>query len=550
MASDTDTRRAEVGRKAARRSFRRLKPLVLSRLAALILGVNLVALVALVAGILAITENRRGLVEAKIDSLTAQANLIHILILETAVSDTPRPAMDPRLAGDVMARLYVYDDYMPASTRAFIHDLDQRAVGDSLLIAGRVRVEQLAPPYDPTVWDRLLDGLDRLRERIGAMFLSEGELEARDRNLIDEVRFAQSEGEIVAGVRRGPDGARVVSVTVPIMPIQTVVGSVTYESYDLDALIAAERRAILPYLVFAAIVILASGLGLTIHIAGPVRRLAEAAREARLAGGRRVKMPDLGRRRDEIGDMGRAFSAMTEALYDRLDAIESFAADVSHEIKNPLTSIRSAAEVLPRATDDERRDRLIKVIQHDVNRLDRLITDISNASRLDAELARDKVDTVDLGALLTDLARIYEDREHARKVHLDVIAPSRAVQVMAHEGPLTRVFTNLIDNAVTFSPEGGTVTITVGRRIEAGRALAVVAVEDEGPGIPPDNLERIFERFYTQRPAGAAFGSHSGLGLAISRQIVEAHGGTLEAGNREPPVTGARFTVTLPAGGR
>lgn len=525
-----------------RRSLKRLKPLVLSRLAALILTVNLVALAALVGGILAITENRRGLVEAKLDSLTAQADIIRNVISETAVMGAPRPSMDARIAGAVLGRLYV-----PAETRAFIHDVDRQIVGDSYLSAGRIRVEVLAPPYEPTTWDRALDRLGRAMEEAASVFLSAEERQARERGLLDEVALAQAEGQIVTGIRRSADGRRVVSVTVPIMPVQTVVGSVTYEAYDLDALIAAERRAIFPYIVFAAFVTLASGLGLTIHIAGPVRKLAEAAREARLAGGRRVPMPDMARRKDEIGEMGRAFSAMTEALYDRLDAIESFAADVAHEIKNPLTSIRSAAEVLPMAKDAERRDRLIKVIQHDVNRLDRLITDISNASRLDAELARDRVDRVDLGALIADLGRIYADRGDTARAGVTVDIETDKAEVLAHEGPLTRVFTNLIDNALTFSPEDGAVTVTVAPEKSGGRAMVKVAVEDDGPGVAPDNLETIFERFYTQRPAGAAFGSHSGLGLAIARQIVQAHGGAIHAENRDGG--GARFVVTLPAAG-
>ena len=361
-------------------------------------------------------------------------------------------------------------------------------------------------------------------------------------------------GEPQGGVRRDSDGTRIVSVTIPIQLIQAVVGTVTYESYDLDTLIAAERSAIIPYAAAAIIAIMGSAIWLTLSIARPVRQLADAAREVRLAGGRRVPLPDLSDRKDEIGRLGEAFAAMTNALYDRLDAIETFAADVSHEIKNPLTSIRSAAEILPLAKDDERRAKLIGVIQHDVRRLDRLITDISNASRLDAELAREDLGRIDMARLLTDIAATQQREPKPGEpepptIKLDLQGD---LAMRGHEGPLSRVFVNLIENAVTFSPEGGTVRVRA-RRAGGPHGRILVTVEDDGPGIPDDNLETVFERFYTQRPKGAAFGSHSGLGLAIARQIVAAHGGRIKAENRAGPDgqrAGARFTVDLPAGPR
>ncbi|MGP1274426.1 MAG: ATP-binding protein, partial [Caulobacterales bacterium] len=402
------------------------------------------------------------------------------------------------------------------------------------------------PPGQQDI-DGALTGLWRgLRDFIGRFYLSSDELAARERSLAEEIAATQSTGEAVAGVRRGRYGERVVSVTLAIAPVQTIVGSVTYESYDYDALIAADRLAILPYLGFAALIIVAFGGLLALRIAGPVKRLSDAARSVQLAGGRRVPLPDFSRRRDEIGDLEQAFRAMTDALYDRLDAIESFAADVAHEIKNPLTSIRSAAEVLVRAKDDAARERLVGVIQKDVQRLDRLITDISNASRLDAELARDEVAPVDLVRLIRNITRIYIDGERTTSERLRVETSLAEAFISAREEPLGRVFTNLIDNALTFSPPQGTVTVSI-RREHAGRHdQYVVTVEDEGPGIPPEALETVFQRFYTQRPAGAAFGTHSGLGLAIARQVVTAHDGTIHAENRKAPRTGARFIVRLP----
>ncbi|WP_429912612.1 stimulus-sensing domain-containing protein [Glycocaulis sp.] len=544
MASDTATRRREPGRLRARLAQlpSTLRQALFSRLAASILVANLFALGLLALGTLALIENRTGLIDAKVDSLTQQADIIRNVITETAVEGSPEPVLNARIAAEVLARLYV-----PEGTRAMIHSPEGRLAADSYLSAGRVSVELLPPPGHRDV-EGFFTGLWRMaRDFVGGFFLPAEEREARERSLGEEIALAQTTGEAVAGVRRGRYGERVVSVTLAIAPVQTIVGSVTYESYDYDALIAADRVAILPYLGFAALIIVAFGALLALRIAGPVKRLSDAARSVQLAGGRRVPLPDFSRRGDEIGDLEQAFRAMTDALYDRLDAIENFAADVAHEIKNPLTSIRSAAEVLVRARDDSARERLVSVIQKDVQRLDRLITDISNASRLDAELARDQVRPVDLVRLIRDIVRVYVDGERASPSQLVVETSLAEAFVGAREEALGRVFTNLIDNALTFSPPGGTVSITIRRGQGQARERFIVTVEDEGPGIPPEALETIFNRFYTQRPAGTAFGTHSGLGLAIARQIITAHGGTIHAENRTAPASGARMVIWLPS---
>ncbi|AZU05405.1 two-component sensor histidine kinase ChvG [Glycocaulis alkaliphilus] len=546
MASDTATRRREPGRLKARLAglTSNLHQALFSRLAAGILVANLFALGLLALGTLALIENRTGLIDAKVDSLTQQADIIRNVITETAVEGSPEPALNARIAAEVLARLYV-----PEGTRAMIHGPEGRLAADSYLSAGRVSVELLPPPGERDI-EGFFTGLWRaVRDFVGGFFLSAEERETRERSLGEEIALAQTTGEAVAGVRRGRYGERVVSVTLAIAPVQTIVGSVTYESYDYDALIAADRVAILPYLGFAALIIVAFGTLLALRIAGPVKRLSDAARSVQLAGGRRVPLPDFSRRGDEIGDLEQAFRAMTDALYDRLDAIESFAADVAHEIKNPLTSIRSAAEVLVRARDDSARERLVSVIQKDVQRLDRLITDISNASRLDAELARDQVTPVDLVRLIRDIVRVYIDGERASPGQLELQTDLAEAFIAAREEPLGRVFTNLIDNALTFSPPEGKVRISIKRKQgntrESTRERFVILVDDDGPGIPPEALETIFNRFYTQRPAGAAFGTHSGLGLAIARQIISAHGGTIHAENRTSPASGARFVIEL-----
>lgn len=548
MASDTDTKRLRRARVSLLRSTAWLRRSFTSRLAWTIIGVNLASLLVLLGGMVAITENRRGLVDAKVDSLTAQAEIIANVITETSVTGvTPGPRMDAEGAREVLRRLSQL--YVPDETRALLYEPGPRRIADSDLILGEVEESILAPLGTPERADR--SHLRRFEDWLGSLFLNRETRARLDRDLIEEVKEAFETGEPQTGLRRGPDGERIVSVTIPIKLIEAVVGTVTYESYDFDQLIAAERRAILPFAITAFVAIMTGALWLTGSIARPVRRLADAARAVRLAGGRRVPLPDMSKRRDEIGDMGRAFNAMTDALYDRLDAIESFAADVSHEIKNPLTSIRSATEILPLAKDDEKRAKLIGVIQHDVKRLDRLITDISNASRLDAELAREDLAVIDMDRLLAGIVSIYMNPDGSSRseskpgVKVKLLARDLDLHIRGHEGPLSRVFINLVENAITFSPEGGLVQVTLRRR---GQHHGWIRVEvlDEGPGIPTENLETIFERFYTQRPSGAAFGSHSGLGLAIARQIVTAHGGHIHASNRSDR-TGARFTVDLPA---
>jgi two-component system sensor histidine kinase ChvG len=311
-----------------------------------------------------------------------------------------------------------------------------------------------------------------------------------------------------------------------------------------------------------------------------VRKLAEAAERVRRGIKSRQQIPDFTNRSDEIGHLSRALGDMTQALYSRIEAIESFAADVAHELKNPLTSLRSAVETLPRVKSGPSRDRLLSIMQHDVRRLDRLISDISDASRLDAELARGDAQPVDLAALLPAVVAVIADSPRSRGISLrfTVAGAAKAKNassfvVMGHDSRLAQVMTNLIDNACSFSQAAGEVRIRLSREAageaEGGADRVIVAIEDDGPGIPPHALERIFERFYTDRPDDG-FGQNSGLGLSISRQIVEAHSGRIWAENRlsaTEPITlpnqngeiqveapprhgaGARFVVSLPAAG-
>jgi two-component system sensor histidine kinase ChvG len=330
---------------------------------------------------------------------------------------------------------------------------------------------------------------------------------------------------------------------------------------DIDNIVAAERWGIVRVSLFAAAVTVVLSLILANTIAGPVQRLASAAERVRHSVKARAEIPDFTDRTDEIGHLSGALRDMTQALYKRIDAIESFAADVSHELKNPLTSLRSATETLPLAKTDDAKERLLEIIQHDVRRLDRLISDISDASRLDAELAREDAQPVDTADLLRTTVSLFNDihRDDTPEVVLDVAYSSgaRPYRCIGHDSRLSQVIVNLLDNAISFSPPGGRVSVKAKR---VGSEIQI-AVEDEGPGIPSENLERIFERFYTDRPQ-ESFGQNSGLGLNISRQIVVAHGGRLWAENRhyegdgasgksagaaERKSGGARFVIRLPA---
>jgi len=330
--------------------------------------------------------------------------------------------------------------------------------------------------------------------------------------------------------------------------VKAVLGVLTLEARDVDEIIAAERAALLPFILIAISVSLISSFLLNRLIAQPVRRLARAADRVRLARARAISLPDISRRDDELGDLSRSLEDMTHALSERIDAIERFAADVAHEIRNPLTSLRSAVETLGLVEDPTARERLMAVLQNDVQRLDRLVTDISNASRLDAELSRETPTPVDLRRLASDVVGLYQATARSGEPRVSFQAPEMgdAILVSGQEGALGQVMRNLIDNARSFSRPDGEVRVT----LEWARGRVRLIVDDDGPGVPDENLETIFQRFYTSRPKGAAFGGNSGLGLSIVRQIVQAHDGQVHAENRpgeaDDEIAGARFVVSLP----
>ncbi len=551
---------------AAIKQIQRLLALtIFSSLARRIIVLNLAGLAVLVIGILFLNQWRTGLIEARVQSLRVQGEIIAAAIAASATVDSDVITVNPdrliELQGsEVVSPLSFFDPSLefpvnpervapllrnlvtPTKTRARIYDQQGLLILDSANLYARGEVLRQIKPADTGTfflldwWNALVDWLP------GDDYPQYQEFGADEGTRYPEVSAALG-GAATAIVRVDAKRQLVVSVAVPIQRVRANVGVLLLSTQpgDIDQIASAERWGILRIALVAAAVTVILSLLLAGTIAGPLRRLAGAAEQVHSTVNSRAEIPDFSDRTDEVGHLSKALRSMTSALYNRIEAIERFAADVAHELKNPLTSLRSAVETLPRARRAEDRERLNAIIQHDVRRLDRLISDISNASRLDAELARQSAERVDIAQLADAMVSIQKDVAANRKV--DVVLEkhvSRYVPVaLGHDSRLAQVINNLIDNAVSFSPEGGKVLVVVRTSEDA----ITITVTDEGPGIRGD-ISRIFQRFYTDRPDGEHFGDHSGLGLAISRQIVDAHGGSIAAENREDR-SGAKFTVKL-----
>lgn len=499
-----------------------------SRIGRLIFILNLIGLALLVGGALLLNQLGQRLVAARMQSLRAEGELIANVIDKAATDGDPGPLLEANEAANILQSLAV-----PKSERVRLYDSEGHLIADSYVAADRVE-SSLLPPI-PKPGQISIPGFPPPPRNV----------QAAKTALQLEIGRAMA-GETYSQVRPSGSGGRVVSVSIPIEHVRDVVGVLTLEAGDVDQIIAGEWTVLAPFIIIAAAVNLISSFALTQLIAQPVRRLSDAADSVRLSRARAIALPDIAERQDELGDLARSLEDMTHSLSDRMEAIERFAADVAHEIRNPLTSIRSAVETLEFVDDPKARDRLTGILKQDVTRLDRLITDISNASRLDAEMARESPRLIGLAKLLRDIAAVYEAGRRDTDPHVRLALEPEGVTVAGREGPFGQVFRNVIDNARSFSRPGGEVRVTLTRE----RNQAIVRVDDDGPGMPPENLETVFQRFYTSRPPGTAFGGNSGLGLSIARQIVETHGGSITAENRTDAagaVTGARFTVTLPA---
>ncbi len=537
-------------------------------------------LCALVSGILYLSEFRSGLIDARVQSLLVQGEIIAAAIAASAQVETNAITIDP----ERLLELQTGDSFGPSEegfsplefpinpervapvlrrlvgptgTRARIYDRDGIMLLDSRSLYSRGEILRFdLPPPTQTPPGLLERAWRRLHGWVGRgdlpLYKELGPQSGKDYPEVASAALGQKASEVRVDER----GRVVVSVAVPIQRFRAILGVLLLSTQggEIDEAVEAERFVIVRvFLVAAAVMVLLSVL-LAGTIADPVRKLADAAERVRRRIKTRVEIPDFTSRSDEIGHLSGALRDMTSALYNRIEAIESFAADVAHELKNPLTSLRSAVETLPLARNDNSRARLLEVIQHDVKRLDRLISDISDASRLDAELQRQEAGDVDMRQLLEMVVGMAQDvrRDDGVSVALKFERATGAPQnfiIVGHASRLGQVVDNLVSNARSFAPEGSTVTVTCERQKQG----VTIIVDDDGPGIRPDALNRIFERFYTDRPH-QGFGQNSGLGLSISRQIVEAHGGRIWAENRTldeadgEKVLGARLIFSLPSG--
>jgi two-component system sensor histidine kinase ChvG len=523
-----------------------------SPLARKIVTFNLVALCMMMTGILYLNQFDEGLISLREQSIESDSRFLSEALIRTPGSMVENGTISPETIKtfheiaqnsnslmqifDAQGNLKAYSDGVRGNS-ALGEDLlsdEDESVDRSLadMVTKRLgRIFNTAPPELPP-----------LKERLN--FAEESMLSALNGNL-RKARQSDSNGQII------------LTVALPLVQNNTVAGALVLSTNpgEIDGIVRKERGQILRIFFLAMVINVILSLALANTIAHPLQELAEAAERGGATNTRRVnperiEIPDLTGRPDEIGYLAGAMTSMTSALYDRIDANESFAADVAHEIKNPLTSLRSAVDTMKYASTDEAREKLLKVIGQDVTRLDRLVTDISNASRLDKELVRDEMQPFDLHELLNNLVEYNQDGAQERGGELVADLWPSPIMLCGLEGRLAQVFVNLITNAISFTQEGGVITV---RTTVLGNGMVRVTVEDNGPGIPDDNLDDVFSRFYSERP-DQQFGNHSGLGLAISKQIVDAHSGSIHAENVRPdgadtdtPPLGARFVVDLPA---
>ncbi|WP_068085102.1 sensor histidine kinase [Polycladidibacter stylochi] len=572
--------RRRVRQKVLSRWGRLVGTYVFSSLTRRILILNMVGLAAMVSGILYLNQFRAGLIDARVQSLLTQGEIIagaiaasaatehsslmvdpeQLLRLEAGESASPRNSIgsldfpiNPEMVGPILRRLI-----SPTKTRARIYDPDGVLLLDSRQLYGRRQIFRfdLPPPNseEPSFLLKMWEEMKFWMRRGELPVYQElGRLEGKG---YPEVEKALS-GSPASVVRLSKRGEMIVSVAVPVQRFRGVLGALLLSTQggDIDDIVTAERNGIIKIFSVVSVVVMVMSVLLAGTIAGPMRRLSEAAKRVQNSINSREQIPSFPDRRDEIGDLAHALRNMTSSLYTRMDAIESFAADVAHELKNPLTSLRSAVETLPLAKTEQSRDRLLEVIGHDVRRLDRLITDISEASRIDAEMARSDVQQVNLATLLETLIDIANERSRGGEVKIKLLVDGKGPEnleesqdylMLGADQRLGQVFNNLLDNARSFSPENAEVVVS----LRATAETLEVDVDDFGPGINPEVQERIFERFYTDRPENEGFGNNSGLGLSICRQIVEAHSGQITSKNRvsatSDTIEGARFHVSFP----
>lgn len=519
MASATDL---------ARNRVRRFRPWEGQwTLAHRILALNLLTLVVFAVSVLYLDAFRNQLQEERIARLESEAVLARNAL--QATPPTGRPELLARMAESGAARIRLYG-------------ADGKRIADSWE-SGQPSYALRDPatqPWRKSVARALDHGFNAL---VGAGQLEDfAEPESDSAAAWPELGEAKASGKIEHSVRNAPDLTPVFSAASALSDGSQLL--LTVNDRDFTRTVRKERGSLAIAMAIAILLSALLSFFLARTIVRPLRRIALAAHRVRLGRAREVKVPRLPSRRDEIGMLARAVSDMSQSLRHRIDNIEAFAADVTHELKNPLASLRSAVDSLDRVSDPQVRKQLLDLVRQDVVRLDRLINDVSEAARTDAELARALFEPVDLGPLIESIVSSWEERRETGSVRIAFARPRRdSTIVMGEPGRLARAIDNIIDNAISFSPAGGLVEIAA---IHVGDSV-LIRVDDEGPGVPAELREAIFNRFHSVRPKTENFGRHSGLGLAIARAIVEGHDGEIDVADRDDAPSGARFTIKLPA---
>ncbi|OAN78436.1 histidine kinase [Sulfitobacter sp. EhC04] len=528
----------------ARRERRSLLSLRSSPLTRKIITFNLIALNVLVAGILYLNSSRDSLAVQRASALVSESELIADVFEAQLPSNAP-VNLATGDGVDVAATLSALD--LRSGVEVYVYDTAETLISQTEGGKG-------GPAEDPER-TLLTDGLNWLWGKLSAPFGGPDDAEVPIEDRLKSMIPGAAAGGTQIENNFDADGGTLFTVMTPILQNGQAVGFVAIASAagEIDRLVRGERERVLQMFVIATLVSIGLSLVLASTIANPLADLSAAAelgrdKNARKVNPGRIRIPDLTARPDEIGRLSGALRGMVSALYNRIDSNEQFAADVAHEIKNPLASLRSAVGTLRMVKRDDQREKLLDVIDHDVRRLDRLVSDISNASRLDSELVKEEEEQFNLLKMIGNLSEFLGEEAKGKGIDFITDLPPDPILVHGLEARLAQVFVNLITNAISFCEDGDAIRVWARKR--ENRVLVVV--EDTGPGIPEQALSKIFTRFYSQRPE-EHFGNNSGLGLAISKQIVEAHGGVIWAENIRPTEAditsdplGARFVVGLP----
>ena len=524
---------------------RKVSPLTLK-----IWSINIIAIFVILIAVLHLDRYEDSLIQSELEALEHQAELFANALSEVAVKNDPgiHSYLSSIAVQNVINRSALRS---PARSRVF--DTAGRLLADSQELPGRVPsviTKPLASVFPDIFFQKFFDDFFQ-------QFFNSSIQVRRPINEAHKIQLAHTFPEVISALKgssiktvklREP-GESLLTVAVPIQKYKRVLGVLLLSVKDekVDAAFSSYQKELIIAVVIALVITSALSLYLSRSITKPILSLASAAEKIKNDRSGRSEIPEVSKRDDELGDLSRALIEMTNNLWQRLDAIEKFAADVSHEIKNPLTSIKSAIETATKIKDSGKRDQLLTVILDDVNRLDRLITDISDSSRLDAELSREKFEAIDIESLLLAFHQLrkFQKRFEQKSLTLNIEKGEKQLLILGHESRIVQVIDNIVNNAITFAPVNSNINISV----SADTTDVKITIDDEGPGIPENKLDAIFERFYSERPAAEKFGLHSGLGLSICKQIVEAHNGKIFAKNRtgyQNDITGARFIITLP----